>query len=143
MIVVIPIPPLNNSRPAPGHPPGKVENNRCSLGLLGMVCTFEHATNKGNDCNGKANPQGSAFFNTTIVVCSLVSRLGFSQLDDSSAYGDRNRLARHREILQRCSAPVPHSAAVSTDFLQRPSSNLEQGRPESHVNMVKTAAGSR
>ena len=54
--------------------------------------TFEHATNKGNDCNGKANPQGSAFFNTTIVVCSLVSRLGFSQLDDSAAYGDRNRL---------------------------------------------------
>ncbi|SRR6266849_6000432 len=86
MIIVIPIAALSSKRPAPGHPPGKVENNRCSSNLLGIHwCYFEHITHQSNDSGGKANPQGSEFFNTTIVVLA-------SQLDNSAAYGDGNRL---------------------------------------------------
>ena len=86
MIVVIPIAALSSRRPTPGHPPGKVENNRCSSTLLVIQwCCFEHITHQSNDCSGKANPQGSAFFNTTFVV-------SVSQLDDSAPDGYRYRL---------------------------------------------------
>lgn len=62
MIVVTPIAALSSSRPAPGHPPGKVENNRCSLGPLGIRwCYFEHTTVRVTTATAKRIPRARRF----------------------------------------------------------------------------------
>src|SRR6266478_4480018 len=68
MIVIMPIAARSNNRPAPGQPPGKLENKRCSLWLLGIRWCSNTLQLKSSGGNGKANPQGSEFFDTTIEV---------------------------------------------------------------------------
>ena len=58
MTAVRPTANRNKSKPMPGHPPGNVENNRCSAYLL----------TKPNSYSGKTNPQRSESFNNSFGV---------------------------------------------------------------------------
>jgi hypothetical protein len=55
---VIPTANRNNNKPIPGHPPGNVENNRCSSYLL----------TQPNSYSSKTNPQRSESFSNSFVV---------------------------------------------------------------------------
>jgi len=83
-----------SSRRTGGHPPGNVEKNPCSPRLLDIrSCASSAPIGESNGLHGKVNPRNSESFDATFVALPGARRiLFFSQLDDSSADGDRHGL---------------------------------------------------
>ena len=94
MTAVSPTAARKSSRPTQGHPPGNVEKNLCSPRLLDIrSCASSAPIGESNGLHRKVNPRNSESFHTTFVALPGARRiLFFSQLDDSSADGDRHGL---------------------------------------------------